>query len=113
MKTYFEKPKQVVFADPDNPGEWLVGIAYGDDIICACCGGVFSIEEVIELAAEDGVANAIYPYEDWVDIAIEIAGDGLPGGLDIVEGKIVEVKNNDSEDAGASDYEAYYFQNLE
>ena len=30
-KTYFDRPTQVVFADPDNPGEWLVGIAYKDD----------------------------------------------------------------------------------
>ena len=90
MKTYFERPKQVVFADPDNPGEWLVGIAHRDEIICACCGGVFEIDEVINMAIEDGVTNPIYEYEDWVDIAYEIAGDGLPIGLVECHGKIVE-----------------------
>ena len=28
---YFDKPKQVVFADPENPGDWLCGIAYRDE----------------------------------------------------------------------------------
>ena len=51
---FYERPKQVVFADPENPGDWLAGIAFHDSIICSCCGGVFEIEDVIEQAKEDG-----------------------------------------------------------
>ena len=32
-KQYFGRPTQVVFADPDNAGKWIVGIAYKDEII--------------------------------------------------------------------------------
>ena len=95
-KTYFERPKQVVFADPENPGDWLVGIALHHNIICSCCGGLFDIDEVIELAKEDGRNQAIYPYEDWVDITDEIAGDGLPEGLEYNGVSIVEVIENES-----------------
>ena len=101
-KMYFERPRQVVFADPDNPGEWLCGIAYLDDIICACCGGVFSIEDVVEMAREDGVKRAIYEYSDWNDIADEIVGGELPEGLERNEKyEIYEVSDED--------YEQHYF----
>ena len=101
-KPYFNTPAQVVFADPDNPGEWLVGIAYRDEIICACCGGVFSISDVVEMAEEDGVKCAIYDYSEWSDISAEIAGDGLPEGLDRNEKyEIYEVSDED--------YEQHYF----
>jgi hypothetical protein len=46
-KPYFETPKQVMFHDIDNPHSWLVGIGYKDEIICACCGGVYEIAEVL------------------------------------------------------------------
>ena len=80
-KTYFDEPTQVVFVDPDNPGEWLAGIAYRDEVICGCCGGVFNIDDVIEMATEDGVHCAIYEYPEWNDIADEIVGGELPSGL--------------------------------
>jgi hypothetical protein len=97
-KTYFDRPAQVVFADPDNPGEWLVGIAYQDEVICACCGGVFRIDEVIEMTHENGVNCAIYVYPEWVDITNEIVGDELPEALDRNEdGEIYEVSNEDYE----------------
>ncbi len=111
METYFDRPKQVVFADPDNPGEWIVGIAYKDEIICACCGGIFDIDDVIEQAKLDGVKQAIYPYEDWVDIAYGITGDDCPKGLSIENGKIIEVEVEDDEES--PEYVAYYFSNLE
>ena len=98
MKTYYEKPTQVVFVDPDAPGEWIVGIAYCDEIICGCCGGVFSIEDVIEMAQESGVKNAIHEYADWLDIANEISGGELPEGLDKNEsGEIYEVSDEEYE----------------
>ena len=122
-KRYFSYPKQVVFADPDNPGEWLVGIASRDEIICACCGGIFTIDDVIEAAIEDGVQNAIYEYENWIDIAVDISGGELPFGLKvdesgfgIIETCKEEVEEYDrmvAEDEEISEYEACYFENLE
>ena len=100
-KTYFDRPTQVVFADPDNPGEWLIGIAYHDEIICACCGGVFNIDDVIEMAETDGVKCAIYEYSEWNDIADEIVGGELPEGLEYGENGIVETVDED--------YEQYHF----
>ena len=70
MMNYFDEPKQVMFADPDNEGEWIVGIAYKDEIICACCGGVFEVADVLEAVPEG--KQAIFPYEDWADISAEI-----------------------------------------
>ncbi len=97
-KTYFDRPTQVIFADPDNPGEWLCGIAYRDEIICACCGGVFNIDDVIEMAREDGVNCAIHEYHEWNDIADEIVGGELPETLDRNEdGEIYEVSDEDYE----------------
>ena len=119
---YFDRPKQVVFSDPDNQGEWIVGIAYKDEIICACCGGIFSIDDVVEMAKEDGRKCAIYPYEDWIDIAYEITGDEMPQGLAVTEHRIVEVDfaNCETEeeqevefDGDAEEYDAWYFTNLE
>ena len=111
IRNYFERPKQVVFADPDNPGQWLVGIAFRDEIICSCCGGVFEIADVCQMAEEDGVKTPIYIYEDWTDITDEIAGDALPVGLEYnrAEGKIVEVDCNKTEEVEDVDYDAFYF----
>ena len=104
--TYFNKPTQVVFADPDNPGEWLAGIAYSDVIICGCCGGVFEIEDVVDCAKEDGIKNAIHKYYDWTDLADEIAGGELPETLDRNEnGEIYEVPDEE--------YEQNYFSFVE
>ena len=97
-KSYFDRPTQVVFVDPDNPGEWLSGIAYRDEIICGCCGGVFSIDDVIEMAREDGVNCAIHEYHERNDIADEIVGGELPETLDRNEdGDIYEVSDEDYE----------------
>ena len=103
---YFERPKQVMFADPDNPGEWLAGIAYREVIICGCCGGVFTIDEVLDMADEDGLSAGIYPYEDWTDIACEIAGGEPPAGL-----RITLLDETDEEESDESEeYEAFYFK---
>ena len=97
-KSYFDRPTQVVFADPDNPGVWISGIAYRDEIICGCCGGVVSIDDVIEMAREDGVNCAIHEYHDWSNIADEIVGGELPETLDRNEdGEIYEVSDKDYE----------------
>ena len=97
-KSYFDRPTQVVFADPDNPGDWLAGIAHRDEIICGCCGGVFNIDDVIEMATEDGVRCAIHEYPEWNDIADEIVGGELPEGLDRNEDyEIYEISDEDYE----------------
>lgn len=72
---FFESPKQVKFWDVDG-GHYTAGIAYKDEIICGCCGGVFEIEEVVADAMSDGV-EPIIPYDYWVDLVSEIAGDDL------------------------------------
>ena len=87
--TYFDCPKQVMYFD-SHCEEWRVGIAYHDEIICACCGGIFEIDEIIANAKENGLKQAIYPYEYWVDITYEITGGEMPTGLKIVDDKIVE-----------------------
>ena len=103
-KPYFESPKQVMFHDIDNPHSCLVGIGYKDEIICADCGGVYEIAEVCELS-EGYVDQAIYPYEDWINLADEIYGGELPEGLTVnEEDSIVEESAVDAEE-----YEQYAF----
>ena len=105
---FYEKPKQVVFADPENPGDWLAGIAFHDCIICSCCGGVFEIEDVVKQAKEDGVVNPIYEYEYWSDLTDDIFGGVLPEGLeytDTEEGQMIV-------ESATTEYEQHYF-NLE
>ena len=102
---YFDKPKQVVFADPENPGDWLCGIAYRDEVICSCCGGVFEIDEVVKMAAEDGVINPFYSYEDWSDLTDDLFGGILPEGLEYAkkeDGTVIV-------ETAAEDYEQHYF----
>ena len=104
---FYERPVQVVFADPENPGDWLNGIAFRDVIICSCCGGIFEIDEVINVAKEDGVINPIYPYADWNDLTDSVVGGMLPEGLEHTwveddEYKIVET-------AKVEDYEQHQF----
>ena len=96
-KTYFDRPTQVVFADPDNPGDWLNGIAYHDEIICGCCGGVFDIDDVVEMAQDIGRKCAIYEYFEWNDLSDEIVGGELPEGLEYSEDGIVETIDDEYE----------------
>lgn len=62
---------QVMFYDGDN---MCSGIMVGDKIICACCGSVFDVDEVVSNAIEDG-REAIRMFEIWVDISAEVKGD--------------------------------------
>ena len=81
---YFDRPKQVMFFEAENQ-EWVVGIAYKDEIICACCGGIFNIDEGYELADDLGIERAIYPYDNWCSISEEIYGGEPPAGLEDLE----------------------------
>ena len=81
MKTYYDVPTQVVFYDGGEDSqhpEFCSGIAYKDEIICGCCGGVVEISEIIEDAKADGIKTAIYDYEHWNDIREEIIGGEYP-----------------------------------
>lgn len=73
MKKFFEAPTQVMFCvDGDH---YVGGIAYHDEIICGCCGGVVSIEEVYEFAPT-GVKEPVRAFDErWVDISHEIIGE--------------------------------------
>jgi hypothetical protein len=73
----FDIPTQVMFADPDNYDEWLFGIAYKDEIICGCCGGVFEISDVIKMAPEH-IIEPIRQYKEWTNISDAIYGGEKP-----------------------------------
>ena len=46
-KLRFNYPQQVIFhAECDDEGELSVGIAYGKEVICMCCGAVVPLDEV-------------------------------------------------------------------
>ena len=79
MKTYYDVPTQVISYDGgyDSP-IFCAGIAYKDEIICACCGGVMKISEAIADAKEDGIKTAIYDYVDWYDVREAIVGGEYP-----------------------------------
>lgn len=87
IKTYYETPTQVAFYEAD-PDTWHFGIAYLDDIICTCCGGVLHITEIIDdfndYAKENGVkiSKPIYEYNSWADLNESLYGDELPEELD-------------------------------
>lgn len=66
MTKYFEKPTQVNFYERENDS-WFGGIAYHDEIICGCCGG---IQEISEFTDSEIIEN-----DCWVNISSEILGD--------------------------------------
>lgn len=68
---YFEIPTQVKFWD----GRYIDGIAYRDEIICGCCGGIFRINEIYEFAPDTLEEDPIVVYDNWVDINYNICGD--------------------------------------
>ena len=61
-KTFYDIPTQVRFKERDNDKP-LYGIAFGSLVICACCGGVFSLnDEYYELATVEKDL-------EWIDIS--------------------------------------------
>lgn len=67
----FDVPTQVAFWD--NDGMYRAGIAYGEEIICACCGGVQEIKEICEFAPRN--VEPIVIYKSWVNFEGSIIGD--------------------------------------
>lgn len=77
MSEYFEVPTQVVFRFYNGDCyERGVGIAYCDEIICGCCGGIFHLDEA-DIVIEKQLS--------WVDLCEEISPDDILG--EIKEGK--------------------------
>lgn len=90
MPYYFEKPTQVVFWDEANV-QYQAGIAYRDEIICACCGCQLTIQEIInETPAE--VLVPIYVFDIWIDLSEEIC----PEDFDFVKHARPYGINNDN-----------------
>lgn len=64
-KTYYEVPTQVKFwVDEEGMGDrdTHVGIAYHNRIICACCGGIFLLDD-------DDKTVEILKEMDWIDFS--------------------------------------------
>lgn len=64
-------PCQVMFWDGKN---YCAGIMIGKLLVCGCCGGTFNLDEVIDMAREDGQVP-VRVFDIWVDISDEIRGD--------------------------------------
>ena len=66
MKRYYETPTQVIwFGYLEDV--WVGGIAFGNVIICGCCGNTIKLDNF-----EKG---EVVEYEDWIDIEKEIRGE--------------------------------------
>lgn len=57
-------PRQVRFWD-FYLDKYSWGIMYNDEIICACCGGILMIEDVLRCCPRD--VEPIHVYDYWVD----------------------------------------------
>lgn len=68
MKRDFEIPTQVRWYDEENE-MFHGGIAFGDVIICGCCGGIIELDE-IDL-------DKLTTYDFWVNLDEEICGDDM------------------------------------
>ena len=82
-KFRYDRPTQVKFIDFGADGLFYQGgIAYGSEIICGCCGGIF---EIVDLWLDwqnckdepryAGIEKPIEEYNEWVDLREEILGD--------------------------------------
>ena len=61
-KMYFDEPMQIIWYDEEDNRQ--CGIAYKDEIICACCGGVVPIEEVYEFSQRE---KPIEEMKEWIN----------------------------------------------
>lgn len=80
---HFLQPTQVMYFDyreEDEP-RLLTGIAFRQEIICSCCGGVIYIDNLVEAGEREGHKKVIFPYNDWCDISEAITGGVYPPGL--------------------------------
>lgn len=59
MKDYYDIPQQVQWYDAENERR-CGGIVYKDEIICACCGGIFPKDEWDDL-------EKLHDFNTWID----------------------------------------------
>ena len=75
MPYFFETPTQVKFLDnAEDELKYKGGIAYGDVIVCGCCGGVVEISDLLEYFSDEEANLIIIPLE-WIDISEDIMGE--------------------------------------
>lgn len=74
---YFSTPTQVTFRDPYDEDTYLCGIAYQDIIICSCCGGIYEIDEICNINADD--AQPYYIAQTWMDLSSELEENKYKG----------------------------------
>lgn len=72
---HFNRPTQVKFVN--DVGVIMGGIAYNDIIICGCCGGYCTINDVYDYSKRMGfsVDEAIVPLDNWTNVEYVIRGD--------------------------------------
>jgi len=68
---YFKDAHQVRFF---FDGEWNNGIVCGPIVICACCGAIFHLKDILTSGKQDGEPHPVQVYEDWVDFSESISG---------------------------------------
>lgn len=68
---YFAFPTQVKFWD----GRYIGGIAYREEIICGCCGDVFKISEIYEVAPDTLDNDPIVVVNGWKGLSDKICGE--------------------------------------
>ena len=71
---YFSVPTQVKFRDALIE-DYIGGIAYRDEIICGCCGSVFKISEIYEVAPNGLDNDPIIVVHGWKGISDKICGE--------------------------------------
>ena len=82
----FERPTQVAFYNVEDKC-YDAGIAYGDEIICLCCGGAIPIDELLQEAEEEAPhVKAVIISLDWINLRSECLGDV---GFDSETGEII------------------------
>jgi hypothetical protein len=99
---HFDRPTQVFFWGVDGEDQYLPGIAYKDEIICGCCGGIFEISDIYELTPAE-VANPIALLDHWVDLTAEIAGGAEPPIVTPYEDGAIEDEEKFEHEANFSD----------
>ena len=71
---YFEVPTQVKFWDVDGD-HYVGGIAYRNDVICGCCGGIFDISEIYESAPDTLDNDPIVVVNGWKNLSDKMCGE--------------------------------------